>query len=233
MLEKLLITILIFSIAFTLFIFVVLLIYIFKYLKISPKIKSEQYTKLNKNAHKAHIVFLGDSLTEMYKVHDYFHNHYIYNRGISADTTDGVLKRLEGNVIVLEPKKIFVQIGTNDFQKRKSPNYILHNITKILKTLKEKLPESKLYCLSLYPVNYFAVLVSFLFTSPRKNKTIIYINNKLKDFCEQENITFIDVYPHLIDKKGRLKKEYTIEGLHINEEGYSAITKILMEYVNE
>ena len=37
----------------------------------------------------------------------------------------------------------------------------------------------------------------------------------------------------LMDEQGRLKAEYTIEGMHINPDGYRAIFEDVMNYVRE
>ena len=55
----------------------------------------------------------------------------------------------------------------------------------------------------------------------------------MKKLAEKYHGTYIDVNAALKDEKGRLKAEYTIEGMHINEDGYRAIIPALMKYVEE
>lgn len=214
------------------FIIIYILLYVNKTLHQSINDKAIYLTKFNANAKPHNIVFLGDSLTEFYRTDEFFESK-IYNRGIAGDDTIGVLKRLEDNVIKIKPSKIFLQIGTNDLGKRYKYQFILNNIKLIINTLKEKLPTTSIYYISLYPINSKAVLFSKLITGPRKNIILQSINEEMKVYCNNKNIKYIDVWEHLIDQNGNLKQELTIEGLHINYNGYVEITKVLLPYVNE
>lgn len=212
--------------------FVTLVIYVLKLIKINTKLKAKQFVKFNSFSSKNQIVFLGDSLTDFYQIEEFFHDYKVYNRGIASDTTKGVLERLEDNVIQIEPRKVFLQIGTNDYI-RYNNDYIYNNIIKIIDQLKSRIAGVKVYLISLYPVNHRAKIYSRFFTTVRKNKTIRELNSRLKEYCDANNIPFIDVHSHLVDEKGNLDKKYTVEGLHINYEGYDIITNILLPYVRE
>jgi lysophospholipase L1-like esterase len=79
------------------------------------------FTHLNAVAKPGSIVFLGDSITDFFRVNEFFPGVYVINRGISGDTTDGVLNRLAESVYELSPSKIFLMIGTNDLGNRAVP----------------------------------------------------------------------------------------------------------------
>ena len=66
------------------------------------------------------IVMLGDSLTEWGNWHELVPEYSILNRGISGDTSSGVLDRLQ-EVIERRPKVVFVMIGTNDIGLQSAP----------------------------------------------------------------------------------------------------------------
>lgn len=210
---------------------ITLLYHYLKYIKESRGQKRWVYSELNQNAKKNSIVFLGDSLTDFYRTHEFFIKSDIYNRGIASDTTDDIIKRLEDNVLSIKPRKIFIQIGTNDLGNNKSVDYIVNNIDIIIEKIKSALPETEINIISLYPVNVNAIALSRIIVGRRKNSDINEINKKLISLCESKNITYIDVNSHLKDENGNLKKEYTIEGLHISILGYSKITEILKPYV--
>jgi len=209
-----------------------LIIYYTRYIKQSSREKRKLYTDLNRHAKKGSIVFLGDSLTDFYRTNEFFLNDEIYNRGIAGDTTDDVLNRLYDNVINIAPRKLFLQIGTNDLGGRKKPDYIVKNIEKIVQKVLTAYSQCQIYIISLYPINPSAIPLSKIITMPRKNITLDAINNMLIEFCEKGGYTYIDVASHLKDEKGNLKKEYTIEGLHISLIGYEKITEILKPYIN-
>ena len=66
----------------------------------------------------------------------------------------------------------------------------------------------------------------------RSNERIKQINKKIEAFCSnKKNCTYIDIYSHLLDDDGNLKLEYAKDGLHVNDEAYKVITKLLMPYV--
>lgn len=220
------------ALVFTSIVLVLLVIYVLRLIEIRTKLKAKQIAKFNTFAKTNKIVFLGDSLTEFFQIEEFFQDFSIYNRGIASDTTDGVLDRLDTNVIEIKPAKVFLQIGTNDYNHHNN-EYIFNNIQKIVNKLKENLEDVKIYIISLYPVNPKAKYYSRFFTGKRRNKTITKLNEILKEYCESHKIPYIDVYSSLVDEVGNLKKSYTTEGLHISYEGYEVITNILLPYVGE
>lgn len=67
----------------------------------------------------------------------------------------------------------------------------------------------------------------------RNNEKIRTASAEVKRLAEKHNQRYIDINRNLMDEQGRLKAEYTIEGLHINEDGYRAIYDDIMSYVKE
>ena len=65
------------------------------------------------------VVFLGDSITQGW--HDDLDGSFpelkVANRGISGDTTRGVLIRLQEDVLALHPRAVVLLIGTNDLEE--------------------------------------------------------------------------------------------------------------------
>lgn len=219
-------------ILFLLFLIITLFfIWVLRYIEDSSENKRYVYSMLNKKAKHNSIVFLGDSLTDFYRIDEFFKKKYIYNRGIANNTTDDVLNRIFDNVIEINPRKVFLQIGTNDLGKKKSCDYIIKNIKKIIDILREQLPNVDINVISLYPVNAKAMFTSKISVGKRKNRDIELINNELMKLCKEMDLIYIDVYSSLIDETGVLKKEYTVEGLHISLLGYIKITEILTPYV--
>lgn len=101
---------------------------------------------------KSDIVFLGNSITNGGEWAELLGNPHAKNRGISGDTTQGVLDRLS-TVTKGKPAKIFLLIGTNDFARGKSMDEIVKNVEKIVERVKRESPATKLYVQSVFPVN--------------------------------------------------------------------------------
>src|SRR6202030_2525397 len=60
------------------------------------------------------VVFIGDSITDYWKLPDYFPGKPYINRGIDGQTTPEMLLRFRQDVIALHPKVLVVLAGTND-----------------------------------------------------------------------------------------------------------------------
>lgn len=170
------------------------------------------------------IVFFGDSLTDFFPLQDFFPEQKIYNRGIAADTTKKLLKRIH-NVIEVKPKKVFLQIGTNDLGKGARPKKVVESIIKICEILEVEIPGVEVIVISLYPVSHRVIWLSPLISGLRTNNKIREVNYLLAQCCREAGRKYLDIHQHLINPKGRLKKEYTIEGLHISGLGYKVIAE--------
>ena len=98
------------------------------------------------------IIWLGDSITDGGEWSELFPNYNTMNRGISADNTFGVLYRLH-EVIQRKPKKLFILIGINDISKNIPDEVILHNYKKIIDSIQQQSPSTKIYIQSILPTN--------------------------------------------------------------------------------
>src|ERR1700683_2860221 len=65
-------------------------------------------------AGESRVIFLGDSITDYWKLPDYFPGKPYINRGIDGQTTPEMLVRFRQDVIDLHPKAVVVLAGTND-----------------------------------------------------------------------------------------------------------------------
>ena len=78
------------------------------------------------------IVFFGDSITNKYKVEEFFPNNHVINSGISGDGSEDLLKRMD-DVYKYNPSKVFLLIGINDLNHdiKENKNEILKVLEKI------------------------------------------------------------------------------------------------------
>jgi acyl-CoA thioesterase-1 len=68
------------------------------------------------------VVFLGDSITDGWKLAQYFPGKPWVNRGISGQTTPQMLVRVFPDVIALKPAALLVLAGTNDIAGNTGPS---------------------------------------------------------------------------------------------------------------
>ena len=101
---------------------------------------------------KGEICFLGDSITDGCNWTELIGNMKVTNRGISGDTAEGVLKRID-EITAGKPAKVFLMIGTNDLAwAGKTVPETRDNIAKIIDTIKSQSPGTKIYLQSVLPV---------------------------------------------------------------------------------
>ncbi len=176
------------------------------------------------------IVFLGNSITDGGHFNELFEMPNIKNRGISSDVINGVAKRLT-QVTKGHPKKIFLLIGINDVaQKNITVPTLLKRYESLVDSIIAQTPETQLYIQSLMPVNHTFKRYKTLYG---KDKIITDFNKGLKEMAEKKGVTYIDLWPFLADSNGRLKRQYTNDGLHLSGAGYKAWTKGIEKYVRE
>lgn len=203
------------------------------------EMKTERYREANKTAKKGQVVFAGSSLMEMFPIEKLLKEHndptVIYNRGIGGFITDELMQVLDVCVTDLSPSKVFINIGTNDLSWESIPiSQMIAHYDEILTTIEEKVPGVKIYLMAYYPVNYEAATEQMKeCLKIRTNEKINLANEEVKKLAARHNQSYIDVNRNLKDEQGRLKAEYTIEGMHIKEDGYRAIYDDVMRYVKE
>ena len=199
--------------------------------------KSSQTIEKNKPAEelkeKENIVFLGDSITEIYPINKIYGDLPIIKSGVSGYKTEDILKRMDSMVYRYNPTKVILLIGTNDISKdisEENLNKTQKNIEKIINGIKKNRKNAKIYIESIYPVNRN---MKIEMVSERTNEAIKQLNKKIKKYCKEENITYINMYDELLDSDGNFDSELTYDGLHPSSLGYAKITRILLPYIYE
>lgn len=203
------------------------------------EMKVERYREENKTSQKGQTVFTGSSLMEMFPINKLLNEHgddtIIYNRGIGGFISDELLAVIDVCATDLMPSKVFINIGTNDLSWSTIPiSQLMNNYDKIISAIEKAVPDVKIYLMAYYPVNYEAAAEEMKeCLKIRTNEKINATNAEVKKLAEKHGQRYIDINRNLKDDKGRLKAEYTIEGMHINEDGYRAVYDDIMAFVKE
>ncbi len=171
------------------------------------------------NGHQADIVMVGDSITEGAEWHELFPNLSIVNRGIGWDTTEGLLHRME-SIYSTGAKKAFIMIGINDLGQNRSVDEIFVDYVKVLEQLISH--------------NITPYIQSTILAGGRhidRNKSIMMLNLRLKNWAEENGLIFIDLNQYLA-AGGGLNMSFSDDGIHLNGQGYAvwktAIQKFLL-----
>lgn len=173
---------------------------------------------------KGWLVFLGDSLTDQNDWSASYPNQEIVNLGKGGDTVRGVLARVD-DLIPWQPAKIFLLIGINDIRYGTEPKDMLEDYEQLLKKLRAVLPNSELYLQSILPVTE-----NFKHKQPSENQIIININQSIKQLADQYDIQYLDLHD-FFTSHGQLKPDYTVDGLHLNRQGYALWERIILGFV--
>ncbi|MGV3773260.1 MAG: GDSL-type esterase/lipase family protein [Verrucomicrobiales bacterium] len=160
------------------------------------------------------VVFLGDSITQgwgddMQKV---FPGMKSANRGISGDTTRGVLIRVKEDVLSLKPKAVVLLIGTNDLEEQADPKVIAGNMKLILAELKQHSANMPIILCQVFPSA----------ASQKRPVDKIKILNQLyfQLVKGDPQVTFVETWPLFADPQGDAKPNEFPDLLHPNQAGY-------------
>lgn len=176
------------------------------------------------------IVFLGNSITDGGEFAELFGMDNVKNRGISSDVVGGVEKRL-GQVVSGHPRKIFLLIGINDVSHGLSAERIAAGYERLVCRIRTESPETRLYVQSVMPVNNdFRRYKNLL----GREGVIPELNERLAGISEKHGAVYIDLWPALADPStGKLRREFTNDGLHLTGKGYKVWTGFIKPYVEE
>ncbi len=175
------------------------------------------------------IVFLGNSITDGGEFQELFNMENVLNRGIRSDRIEGVLKRVD-QVTSGHPKKIFLLIGINDVaDKYNTVNSLAAKYERLVKAIREKSPETQLFVQSVMPINNDFKRYKSLFG----RETIIPpFNEEIKKIALENGAVYIDLWQELADPStGKMKSEFTSDGLHLTGAGYRAWTDAVRPFV--
>lgn len=176
------------------------------------------------------VVFLGDSITDAWgRTHgSFFPGKPYVNRGISGQTTPQMLIRFRPDVIALKPKAVVILAGTNDLAANTGPE-TLEEIEGNLQSMAElaKANNIRVVFSSVMPVcDYIKPQ-----TARRPPASILALNAWMKDYCERNQLVYLDYYSALLDDKQMFKKELTYDGLHPNDAGYEVMSPLAAQAI--
>ena len=165
---------------------------------------------------KKDIIMLGNSLTDGAEWNELMRNSHVKNRGIVGDIIQGYYERMEP-ILKGQPKKIFILGGVNDVSHDVSGDSIARAMEKLIVLIKTRSPRTKIYLQSMLPFNNDVRLWKLL---KDREQVVVDGNRALKEVARRQGVTWIDLYPLFVDDNGRLKAEYTNDGLHLMGPAY-------------
>jgi len=194
----------------------------------------QRHDKINARAKEGAVdlIFIGDSITQGWETsassqrpnggggkdvwEKFYGNRKAMNAGISGDRTQHVLWRLEnGNIDGIHPKLAVVMIGTNNApQGGNTGEEIGAGLKAIVGELREKLPETKILLLAIFPRS----------DKPAENDQMKDKASKANEIAaslaDDKMVYFMDINSKFLDADGNIPADIMPDHLHPNAKGY-------------
>lgn len=175
------------------------------------------------------IIMLGNSLTDGAEWNELFDNCHVKNRGIVGDIIPGFFERLEP-ILKGQPRKIFIMGGVNDISHGVSADSIVSAMTQVVTTIQARCPKTEIYVQSMLPFNNDVRLWKLL---KDREQVVVDGNKGLESMCQRLGVTFINLYPLFVGENGKMKPEYTNDGLHLMGGAYLIWRDALLPYIRK
>ena len=144
------------------------------------------------------------------------------NRGISGQTTPQMLVRFRQDVIELKPAAVVILAGINDIAENTGPTTleaIFGNIVSMAELARAN---------NIRPV-LCSVLPAYTFRwrpHLQPAEKVAALNAMIKDYCEKQNIVYVDYFSAMVDERKGLDKKYTNDEVHPTLAGYKVMAPL-------
>lgn len=172
------------------------------------------------------VVFLGDSITDLWELGRFFPDKPYVNRGIGSQVTAQMLLRFHQDVVALKPAAVVILAGVNDVQgflQQETPAQIEANYEAMADIATQH--GIRVVFGSILPVNNYTDNAKTMLDE-RNPDELRAINRWLKSFCARRGYQYADYYAALVDEKGLLQRGLTTDGIHPLAAGYTRMAPI-------
>lgn len=182
---------------------------------------------------KSRVIFFGDSITDFWRLNEYFPDRGFVNRGISGQITGEMLGRLKADVINLRPSVVVILAGTNDLARDISLTGIEDNLLMIGDLCDTY--HIKVIFASVLPVSDYhkADNKSYERTTARPPVFIKALNDWIESFCTNRHHIYLNYYAAMVDKTEQMKDDLADDGLHPNAKGYRIMAPLVLDAIQK
>ncbi len=171
------------------------------------------------------VVFMGNSITDSWSevAPEFFENKPYINRGISGQTTPQMLVRFRQDVVNLKPKVVVILAGTNDIAGNTGPStleMIEDNIASMVEIAEAN--GIKVLLCSVLPAYDYPWKPGL-----KPAEKILKLNKWIEEYCEENNLIYVDYFTLMADERNGLRREYSEDGVHPNKLGYEIMAPIV------
>lgn len=172
----------------------------------------EEWANRSPNEKFANCLLMGDSVTQgLYEYQIMDQSLVQAERGAGVTGGDNeVISAHIAKAVELKPQKLFLAYGMNDIKGcNGDPAAFRESYEKVIKTLKEGLPDTEIYVNSILPVQQFVIEEYAGYAA------IPQFNEQIASMCEQEGLTYID-NTDLVEEGF-----YADDGIHMSTDYYT------------
>lgn len=166
---------------------------------------------------KVDLLFLGDSITQGWNEETnpiwkrFYGPRHAANFGIGGDRTQHVLWRIKnGELDGIKPMVAVLMIGTNNVSSN-TPDEIAHGVTAIVQELRQRLPETKILLLAVFPRSQKPDSIRDRLKS---------VNEKIAKLNDGDHVRFLDIGKAFLEEDGTISNEIMPDYLHLSRSGY-------------
>ena len=173
------------------------------------------------------VVFLGDSITDLWDLARFFPGKPYVNRGIGGQVTAQLVLRFQQDVIDLKPAAVVILAGINDLHgalQRESDEGIEANWEAMADMAEAH--HIKVVFGAMLPVNNYTDNARDMLAD-RDPARIRRLNAWLAAFCKQRGYALADYYAVTVNHDGLLRADLTHDGLHPVADGYMLMTSVV------
>lgn len=179
----------------------------------------QKYRTLRSRVGRVENLFYGDSITELWPLHEFFPNRSLLNRGIGGDNICGLHDRLADDVLPYSPKRVFVMIGINGIEDEQSR--IVSRIQAMAGRMSEK--AIAVFLCSILPLRSPDNWDRFQYQDK-----IVAINAELQQWSRSHAAGFLDYHSVVKDATGQLAAECALpDGTHVTFEAYRRMADVV------
>jgi len=193
------------------------------------------------------VVFMGDSITELWRLAESFPGQSYVNRGISGQTSSQMLGRMFQDVIALKPAAVVILAGTNDISRATgavTAQMVEDNIQAMAQLAQAN--GIKVILCSILPTDDEPVVApgtpartgppppAGTRPVPRRKHSelrpptdITQLNAWMRDYAKMAGVTYVDYFSAVVDANGMLRDGLSNDGIHPTAAGYAVMAPLV------
>jgi len=182
----------------------------------------EDDVKLGPAAGENRVVFMGDSITQGWRLEQSFPGKPYINRGISGQTTPQMLVRFRQDVVDLQPKAVIILAGINDIAGNTGP-MTLEQTEENIASMADIADANgiRVVLCSVLPAFDFPWAPG-LEPAPK----VALVNAWLRGYAMARHFVYVDYYSAMKDERGGLPATLSKDGVHPLPAGYAIMAPL-------